>query len=43
LIDTFRKKTKSFKAGDNKSRTRSIKTLATAEDDWSHEVKSIAK
>ena len=41
LIDSFRKKVKSVKSGDKKSRTRSIKSAATMEDDWSREAKSI--
>jgi len=42
LIDSFRKKTKSYKGDDVKSRTISIKSNATKVDDWSQEVKSIA-
>ena len=41
LIDSFRKKIKSVKSGDKKSRARSIKSAATMEDDWSREAKSI--
>ena len=41
LIDSFRKKVKSVKSVDKKSRARSIKSAATMEDDWSREAKSI--
>jgi hypothetical protein len=42
LIESFRKKSKSIKS-DAKLRTRSVKTIATAEDTWSQQVKSMAK